>query len=84
MTAQEEQELGDKKLAQFIKHGDSDIATDNEILEFWNHGQEWATESLNALSSQATGIDFTEHALLMSTILRDQCILKPIAEYVHD
>ena len=87
VIAKKDEEQGDKTLAKFTKLKQLDIATDQQILSSWTRMQE-RSRSCNKTEfkqwSQASGIDFSQHALLLSSKLRAQKLLKPISQYMHD
>ena len=87
VLTKEDEEVGDKKLAQFTKLSQLDVATDEEILSSWSRMQERASSCNKAEFkkwSQAAGIDFAHQALLLSETLRSQNLLRPISQYMHD
>ena len=82
-----EDEEGSIQLAKFTKHHQLEIATDDELLQSWSRMQARKTECAKDRFkswTQATGISFSEHALLLSSSLREQQVLKPISQWVHD
>lgn len=64
-----------------------DIATDHEILSSWARMQERST-ACNKTEfrrwSQASGVDYSQHSLLLSDKLKSQNLLRPITQYMHD
>ena len=64
-----------------------DIATDQEILSSWARMQERST-ACNKTEfrrwSQASGVDYSQHSLLLSDKLKSQNLLRPITQYMHD
>ena len=81
-----DEEKGDKEIAKFTKYSQLDIANDQEILGSWDRMK--SRKSLSKAEfkrwSQACGIDYHEQALLLSPTLRQQNLLKPITQYMHD
>ena len=64
-----------------------DIATDDEILASWTrmqHRSRTCNKTEFKQWSQACGIDYTDHALLLSDVLRRQNLLKPMTHYMPD
>lgn len=87
MTKHDQDETSDKELAKFTKFNQRDIASDEEILSSWSRMQRRSKECKKTEMkrwSQACGIDFSEHALLLSEKLRMQNLLQPASQYMHD
>lgn len=85
VTQNEEQ--GDKEISKYIKYSQLDIASDQEILDSWDRmksRKKDCTKTEFKKWGQASGIDYSEHALLLSGTLREQRLLKPITQYMHD
>lgn len=81
------EEEGDKEIAKFTKYSQLDIATDDEILQSWSRMAKRKKECSKAAFrqwSQASGIDFSDYALCMSSILQQRDLLRPISQYMHD
>ena len=83
----QDEEKGDKETSKFTKYSHLDIAHDQEVLDSWDRMKSRKSDCSKAESkrwSQASGIDYSEHALLLGPILRQQGILQPITQYMHD
>lgn len=77
----------EKVLQKHIRLGDLDLSSSGEILESWQRMKE-RQANLNKGQfkkwMQATGIDFTHEALLLSAPLKELQLLKPVEQYVPD
>ena len=83
----QDEEKGDKEISKFTKYSQLDIAHDQEVLDSWDRMKSRKRDRTKAEFkrwSQACGIDYSEQALLLSPVLRQQNILQPITQYMHD
>ena len=73
--------------AQYLQHSDLDINTDEEILASWDRLQanfRTCRKGEFNMVQQACGWTFSTCALMMSSFLKEQQLLKPISNYIFD
>ena len=86
-SGEDEVEESQPSLHQFRKLKDLQLVQNDEILQSWHRMQRRKAEVSKTEWKdwcQASGLDYSDHALLLSTKLNELRLLQPSSQYCHD